>query len=148
MAGAKLGTEIDRYVLDRYRCHACGHTFSIVNGQAYRLVNTRALDRGAWLAIRRGGIGGSDAAAAVGLHPYQSALELWMDKTGRQSASEANSEPTEPNSPTFWGQLLEPTVAEAYAQITDRKVRRVNAILQHPAEMRTQLHWTPALRGA
>ncbi|MCG5531666.1 hypothetical protein LRD18_12550, partial [Halorhodospira halochloris] len=36
-------------------------------GQAHRLVETRDLDRQAWLAIRRGGIGGSDAAAAVGL---------------------------------------------------------------------------------
>ena len=99
-------------------------------GQAIRLVETRALDRGAWLAIRRGGIGGSDAAAAAGLHPYQSALELWMDKTGRQSESE--SEPGDPKSPAYWGQLLEPTVAEAYAAITGRKVRRVNAILQHP----------------
>jgi len=99
-------------------------------GQAHRLVETRDLDRQAWLAIRRGGIGGSDAAAAVGLHPYRSPLELWLDKTGRQG--ESGSESADPKSPAWWGQLLEPTVADAYAQVTGRKVRRVNAILQHP----------------
>ncbi|MCG5539381.1 YqaJ viral recombinase family protein [Halorhodospira sp. 9622] len=99
-------------------------------GQAHRLVETRDLDRQAWLAIRQGGIGGSDAAAAVGLHPYRSPLELWLDKTGRQG--ETGSESADPKSPAWWGQLLEPTVADAYAQVTGRKVRRVNAILQHP----------------
>ena len=44
--------------------------------QARRLVDTRALDRTAWLSIRQSGIGSSDAAAAVGLHPYKSQLEL------------------------------------------------------------------------
>ena len=99
-------------------------------GQAQRLVNTRALDRESWLALRRQGVGGSDAAAAVGLHPYRSPLELWLDKTGRQGGR--GSESVDPKSPAWWGQLLEPTVADAYAQVTGRKVRRVNAILQHP----------------
>ena len=71
--------------------------------QARRLVDTRALDRKAWLSIRQSGIGSSDAAAAVGLHPYKSQLELWMDKTGREfDTKEPNlslihiSEPTRP----------------------------------------------------
>ena len=53
---------------------------------ALRLIRTKTLSREAWLAVRRQGIGSSDAAAAVGLNPYQSPLELWLNKTGRQEA--------------------------------------------------------------
>jgi predicted phage-related endonuclease len=34
--------------------------------------------------------------------------------------------------PRFWGTLLEPYVAVAYQQKTNRKVRKLNAVLQHP----------------
>lgn len=34
--------------------------------------------------------------------------------------------------PRYWGTLLEPYVAVAYSQQTGRKVRKVNAVLQHP----------------
>ena len=96
---------------------------------ALRLVDTRTLDRGQWLEVRKGGIGSSDAAAAVGLNPYKSQLELWMEKTGRTGANEENPGMQDPR---FWGTLLEPYVAVAYMQKTDRKVRKINAVLQHP----------------
>jgi putative phage-type endonuclease len=96
---------------------------------ALRLVDTRTLDRGQWLEVRKGGIGSSDAAAAAGLNPYKSQLELWMEKTGRAAA---NGEAPDTDSPMFWGTLLEPYVAAAYQQKTGRKVRKVNAVLQHP----------------
>jgi predicted phage-related endonuclease len=35
--------------------------------------------------------------------------------------------------PRYWGTLLEPYVAVAYSQQTGRKVRKVNAVLQHPS---------------
>jgi len=94
-----------------------------------RLVDTRTLDRGQWLAVRQGGIGSSDAAAAVGLSPYKSQLELWLEKTGRATTKE---ETTGMDDPCYWGALLEPYVATAYQRKTGRKVRRVNAVLQHP----------------
>lgn len=96
---------------------------------ALRLVDTRTLDRNQWLEVRKGGIGSSDAAAAVGLNPYKSQLELWLEKTGR---SAANDDDMGMDDPRFWGTLLEPYVAVAYQQKTDRKVRKVNAVLQHP----------------
>jgi putative phage-type endonuclease len=99
--------------------------------QARRLVDTRALDRQAWLSIRQSGIGSSDAAAAVGLHPYKSQLELWMDKTGRQFDIKEPSRDEQLTSPLHWGQVLEPIVADHYAQHTGFRVQRVNAILQH-----------------
>lgn len=96
---------------------------------ALRLADTKELDRDQWLEVRKSGIGSSDAAAAVGLNPYKSQLELWMEKTGRSAAhEEGNSMDT----PMYWGTLLEPYVAVAYMQKTDRKVRKVNAVLQHP----------------
>jgi putative phage-type endonuclease len=96
---------------------------------ALRLVDTRTLDRGQWLEVRQGGIGSSDAATAVGLNPYKSPLELWAEKTGRVVA---HVESPGMEDPRYWGTLLEPFVATAYQEKTGRKVRRVNAVLQHP----------------
>ena len=100
---------------------------------AIRLINTKGLSRSEWLAVRRQGIGGSDAAAAVGLNPYQSQLELWMIKTGRFSEDSPNDSEMKPDidSKMYWGQVLEPIVAQHYTKVTGRKVRKVNAILQH-----------------
>ena len=97
---------------------------------ALRLVDTRTLNRQQWLSVRQGGIGSSDAAAAVGLCPYKSQLELWMEKTGRTPAEDASPSMDDPR---YWGTLLEPYVAVAYSQQTERKVRKVNAVLQHPS---------------
>lgn len=101
------------------------------NRPALRLVDTRDLKRDDWLAVRRTGIGGSDAAAAVGLNPYVSQLELWLDKTGRD-AELVKPDPTDTTEPIYWGTLLEPIVAAAYTQQTGNRVRKVNAVLQHP----------------
>ncbi|SAI72951.1 putative phage-type endonuclease [Bordetella ansorpii] len=101
------------------------------NRPALRLVNTRKLERADWLEVRKTGIGGSDAAAAVGLSPYKSQLELWMEKTGRD-ADLPKIDPKDTTHPTYWGTYLEPIVAAAYTQQTGNRVRKVNAVLQHP----------------
>jgi len=98
---------------------------------ALKLVRTHDLDREQWLAVRKGGIGSSDAAAAVGLNPYKSQLELWMEKTGRDSAF-PRVDPADETTPMYWGTLLEPIVAAHYTRRTGNKVRRINAVLQHP----------------
>lgn len=98
---------------------------------ALRLVNTKDLPRENWLAVRKRGIGSSDAAAAVGLNPYKSQLELWLEKTGRDD-NLPKSDPNDETSPTYWGNLLEPIVAAHYTRRTGNKVRRINAVLQHP----------------
>lgn len=48
-------------------------------GQALRLASTTQLTREQWLAIRKLGIGSSDAAVAVGLSPYKCPLSLWLE---------------------------------------------------------------------
>ncbi|MCX3036583.1 YqaJ viral recombinase family protein, partial [Acinetobacter baumannii] len=97
---------------------------------AKRLVNTKNMTQSDWLEVRRQGIGSSDCAAACGLNPYMSMLELWMIKTGRvkQSIEDESSGV----SPLYWGKQLEPLVAEYYSMHTNNKVRRINAVLQHP----------------
>lgn len=92
-----------------------------------RLVSTHGMSREQWLAVRRGGIGSSDAAAAVGLSPYKSPLELWLEKTGRKDGPDLSE-----SEAVFWGTTLEAIIANVYAARTGNKVRRVNAVLQHP----------------
>ncbi|MDX8128056.1 YqaJ viral recombinase family protein [Methylomonas sp. OY6] len=98
---------------------------------ALRLVKTKHMPREDWLAVRKRGIGSSDAAAAVGLNPYKSQLELWLEKTGRDD-NLPKIDPHDETSPTYWGNLLEPIVAAHYTRRTGNKVRRINAVLQHP----------------
>lgn len=97
---------------------------------AKRLANTKNMQYQEWLEVRKQGIGSSDAATACGLNPYMSMLELWMVKTGRvQQNLEDESKGV---APLYWGKQLEPLVAEYYSMHTNHKVRRVNAVLQHP----------------
>lgn len=43
-----------------------------------------------WLEWRRQGIGGSDAAAILGISPWTTRYQLWEDKTGRSKPKESN----------------------------------------------------------
>jgi putative phage-type endonuclease len=95
--------------------------------QAIRLASTTDLGREAWLKIRAQGIGSSDAAVAVGLSPYKSPLSLWLEKTNRKLAVDLSEKEA-----VIWGTVLEPVLAKVYAARTGRRVRRVNAVLQHP----------------
>ncbi|WP_270828769.1 YqaJ viral recombinase family nuclease [Aeromonas sp. QDB20] len=96
-------------------------------GQALRLASTTQLTREQWLAIRKLGIGSSDAAVAVGLSPYKCPLSLWLEKTGRKESEDISHKEA-----VLWGIELEPVLAQVYAKRTGYKVRRVNAVLQHP----------------
>jgi putative phage-type endonuclease len=56
-----------------------------------------------WLEWRAGGIGGSDAAVALGVHPYSCPLDLYLDKIkAKRKNVESNA--------TRWGHTLEPLV--------------------------------------
>jgi putative phage-type endonuclease len=98
---------------------------------ALKLVKTNDLSRDEWLDVRKTGIGSSDAAASVGLNPYQSQLELWMVKTGRGAAL-PQIDPNDDSSPMFWGTMLEAFVAAHYTKKSGNRVRKINAVLQHP----------------
>lgn len=46
-----------------------------------------------WLKRRLKGIGGSDAAAVVGMSPFKSNVALWEEKTGRRKAADISDNP-------------------------------------------------------
>ena len=46
-----------------------------------------------WLSRRQSRIGGSDAAAVIGLNPYKSNLRLWQEKTGKVQAEDISDKP-------------------------------------------------------
>ncbi|MBU2741630.1 YqaJ viral recombinase family nuclease [Acidithiobacillus albertensis] len=94
---------------------------------AVRLVSTKAMSREEWLQWRNRGIGSSDAPVAVGVSRYKAPLELWLEKTGRKEPEDLSSKEA-----VFWGTTLEPIVGQVYAERTGKKVRKVNAVLQHP----------------
>lgn len=58
---------------------------------------------------RKTGIGGSDAAAILGLSPWATPWDVWLEKIG-QAASKRESEAMR------WGTLLEPVIRAAYAE--------------------------------
>ena len=89
------------------------------------LVPTKGMPRDEWLAWRRRGIGGSDAAAVAGLDPHKSPTRVWLEKTGQLPEEESGEA-------ARWGLLLEPIIAQEFCERTGKKVRRRNAILQHP----------------
>ena len=46
-----------------------------------------------WLQARQNRIGGSDAAAIIGLNPYMSNVDLWEIKTGRRQQEDISENP-------------------------------------------------------
>jgi len=89
------------------------------------LVKTLDMEREEWLEHRRQGIGGSDAAAILGMNPWKSPMDVWLEKTG-----EFEDEPRD-NEKMYWGNVLEDVVAKEFSIRTGLRVRRRNAILKH-----------------
>jgi len=84
-----------------------------------------ATNRHEWLELRMKGIGGSDAAAILGLDPYKSPFDVYAEKLGLK--------PEQPDNEAMrQGRDLEQYVAERFMEVTGKKVRRRNGILQHP----------------
>lgn len=71
-----------------------------------------------------------DAAAALGLDPDKSQLELWIEKTGRQTAALKNDLRGD-STLAFWPSVLEPIIAWRYSRSTGRKVRRFSREVSH-----------------
>lgn len=83
--------------------------------------------RTAWLQQRRDGIGGSDIAAILGLSPWRTPVDVYLDKIG------ATPLETDLGEPAYWGTVLEDVVATEFTRRTGRRVQRVNGILHHPS---------------
>lgn len=61
------------------------------------------------LEARRAGIGGSDAAAVVGLSRWRTPMDVYLDKIGA-------SEEVEQNEAMYWGSKLETALRERFAE--------------------------------
>jgi len=92
---------------------------------AVELAKTLDMPREQWLEIRKKGIGGSDSAAIVGLDRYRSPFDVYADKLGLKQEQPDNEAMRQ-------GRDLEEYVASRFCEQTGKKVRRRNAILQHP----------------
>lgn len=81
------------------------------------LADTAQLARPDWLELRKKGLGGSDAAAVLGISPFRTARDLYYDKLGIVTADDqANWVALEV------GTLLEPLVARIFEAKTGLKV--------------------------
>lgn len=86
-------------------------------------------DEEAWLKARTRGIGGSDVGAICGVSPFTSARQIYLNKTGQfQDSLQPNDAAKER---MHFGHMLEPIVADEYAQRTGNKIVSVNATLVH-----------------
>ncbi len=91
------------------------------------LVDTASLTREEWLEWRRKGIGGSDAAAVLGISPFRTAVDLYYDKLGLPlEDGEDNWVAKEA------GVLLEDLVARIFARKTGLKIYQRKCMFQHP----------------
>lgn len=91
---------------------------------AKKIVNASAISREEWLAWRRTGIGGSDAAAVIGLNPFRSRIEVYADKMGMMPEREDTES-------MRLGRDLEQYVADRFCEETGKKVRRNNFMWCH-----------------
>jgi putative phage-type endonuclease len=74
-------------------------------------------DRAAWLDARKGYVGGSEVAALLGLSPWKTPVDLFLDKSGRRADEQ------EPSEALRLGTELEDYAARRYAEETGRTVR-------------------------
>ncbi len=83
------------------------------------------------MAVRAQGIGGSDMAAVLGIDPYKTRYQLYLEKIGADLAPVADS------LTTLRGNLLEDPIAQLYiakkrTQGEPIKLRRRNQTFRHP----------------
>ena len=94
--------------------------------KAQVLQSTADMEHAEWLESRKKGIGGSDAAAIAGFNKWKSPIVVYMEKIGEVKSESSNQEAA------YWGNVMEETVAKEFSLRTGMKVRKRNAILQHP----------------
>lgn len=78
-----------------------------------------------FLAARRRGVGGSDMATILGISPFSTRLELYLEKRGEIP-------PRPDTSKTRAGTVMEQVIACMVAEREGVKLRRVNRTLHHP----------------
>ena len=87
----------------------------------------KAPDR--WLQVRRDSIGGSEAAAILGMSPWKSPYQLWLEKTGSVEPEDISDKDV-----VRFGNLLEPIVAQEFCRREGKRVKQCGLYRskQHP----------------
>ena len=75
------------------------------------LVARYDVPRDEWLKLRQAGIGGSDALAVLGLDPWKTRMEVWLDKLGSAPEREQSDR-------MRWGQIEEAAIADWFTERT------------------------------
>lgn len=86
-----------------------------------RKIPTATMSKEEWTALRSTTIGGSDAAAILGLNPHKSPYALWAEKTGKVIPEDVSQKEA-----VRLGTDLEEYVAKRFTEATGKKVRREN----------------------
>ena len=86
-----------------------------------------AINREEWLQLRNTGLGGSDAGTVLGVNPYKTPLQLYLEKRGELEAEDISSKEA-----VHFGNILEDVVAAEYARRTGQRVERCTTMLRHP----------------
>lgn len=90
------------------------------------VADTAEMTREQWLEARRRGVGGSDAAAVLGVSPWTSRYSLWRDKTDdvprvvKQTAA------------MTFGNQMEPVIAGMFNEQTGMQVMSDTNLYSHP----------------
>lgn len=89
-------------------------------------IPTTGLSHKDWLRMRQRGIGSSDVGAILGLNPYRTAYDVYLEKIADEPIE------TPLNAAMEFGLKLEGIIADTYAERNGRVVRRDDVIRIHP----------------
>lgn len=79
-----------------------------------------------WLALRQQGIGGSDVGPILGVSPYRSIIEVFVEKTSATPPQDVQSESME------WGTRLESIIADTFSEKTGKPYFKPTKMYVHP----------------
>jgi putative phage-type endonuclease len=72
------------------------------------------MERNEWLEARRKGLGGSDIAAILGVSPWSTPMDVWLDKKGMLEDHDTGAR--------LRGRIFEPAIANYFAEQNDLEV--------------------------
>ena len=90
------------------------------------VADTADMTKDQWLETRHRGVGGSDAAAILGVSPWTSRYAVWSDKVAEKPIQLAQT-------PAMaFGHRMEPVVADAYAESSGTNLVNDTNLYAHP----------------
>lgn len=92
-----------------------------------RIANNLPQNSAEWLKWRQSGLGASDAPVVMGVSPFTTRFELWLDKTGKFPRSDSNFHPNALKAMTR-GHLLEPQARQYFEGFKFRQYPPMNVI--------------------